>query len=98
INTGGGIARKNSMTGSVNCRNQRNDPISRPTTMPSTIDNTMPARRLDTEGTTSVMMRSQVQVVLNALVICSKVGTKKLVDCADHRIHPSSNNTGKPMM
>src|SRR5690625_1731656 len=92
INTTGGTARKNSMTGSVSWRNHRNDPINRPTTMPKIMETTIPSSRLVTEGTTSVVIRSQVQVVANALVIWSQVGTKKLADWADHTTQPINNN------
>src|SRR5690625_7571221 len=80
INTVGGMARKNSMVGSVSCRNQRNDPTSSPTTMPSTMDKIIPAIRRPTEGHTSVVIRDHVQVVEHAFDICSQVGTKKLLD------------------
>src|SRR5699024_11929384 len=73
-----------SMVGSINCRNQRNEPTINPTPIPITIDKTIPAIRRSTEGKTSDISRGQVQVVVKALPICSQVGTKKLVVCDDH--------------
>ena len=79
ISTGGGIARKNSSTGSVKSRSHLTEPISRPAAIPITIAATTPTSRRPIEGNTSETIRSPNQVSANASAKVAGVGTKKFV-------------------
>ena len=60
--TGGGIARKNSNSGSVNRRSHLTSPIGTPSAIPSAIASPVPMAKRATLGSTSELSRSPNQV------------------------------------
>src|SRR5258708_9595996 len=89
INTGGGIARRNSAGGPAAHRTVRKEPITKPKTVPATTAMAYPASIRSRLGTTSLDTRANSQLSRKLARISVSGGEEKIYACGEPKPQPT---------